>query len=185
MLCKVRYSPELGENADRDWHGWENWGCLAGAVVAKQRPFITPSLCNPSLSSPAFSPKAPLISWNLINREPFCELVYWAVATTAREQNGRLCAVFLCLPLSPSLHPYLSLSLSFSLLHGNKLGSGIRLTGWGVEVVEGPRVAFPSSLWRASTFLSCSPCLCGPLQPKTCPAEPPPSFHTPLVGAVW
>lgn len=25
---------------------------------------------------PTFSPKAPLISWNLINGGPFCELVY-------------------------------------------------------------------------------------------------------------
>lgn len=128
---KVRCSLEPWDSTDRVWQEERIRGVRPGLLLQAETCYNPhpPTLFSPH---PPFYPKAPLISWNLINREPFCELVYWAVATSEKAELEALC----CLSLSASLLP--SWSFSQSLLPGYKLGGSTSLTGWGVEVVAGP-----------------------------------------------
>lgn len=94
------------------------------AVVAASWKLLCPSTSAPRLFLlsllPTFSPKAPFILWNLINQEPFSELVNGAVATSGQGELDALCCPFL--------------SVSYSLcLSGYKLVGDISLTSTGLK----------------------------------------------------
>lgn len=99
------------------------------AVVAASWKLLCPSTSPPRLfllsPLPTFSPKAPFILWNLINQEPFSELVNGAVATSGQGELDALCCPFL--------------SVSYSLcLSGYKLVGDISLTSTGLKAVLQP-----------------------------------------------
>lgn len=165
-------------------HRKRGMGVLGPDCFQAETCFIPPP--QPLSLLPTFSPKAPLISWNLINREPFCELVYWAVASSEEAELEALCRP----PLSASLAPMHPLSLS--LLSGNKLGGGMSLSGWGGGVAAGPSVALACLLpdvpptqkpHHSVSFSPCSSCKPGPNLAPLAPLQPQPCH--PPAGAVW